>query len=101
MKLIGNTVLLEKLPQRKSSAGGITLPQQYQDDEKQWRVVAVGPGRTVRKKGKPDVVIPIEVEPGDYVLAEVGFANKAALENGQLIVDADQVLMKWTPGRRL
>jgi len=100
MKLLGNNVLVEPLPQKKMSVGGIVFMERYRDDEMQWRVLAAGPGRLVRKKGKPDVFIPVEVEPCDHVLTPMVHGNRLAFEDGskRLIIDADEIIAKWRPG---
>lgn len=97
MTVLGNNVLLEPLPQQTKSAGGLLLASKYQDDQMRYRVLLVGPGRWVRKKGKPAVHIPIDVEPGDCVLAPPIHGNKLAFENvlGWLIVEADEIIAKW------
>lgn len=83
MRLLRNDVLLQPLAQRKQSEGGILLPQQYQDDRKQWRVVAVSPKVS-------------EVQPGDKVLVDAyACSNNHTLEDGRVIVDAGKILMKW------
>lgn len=97
IKILGNHVLIGKLPQKTQTKGGIHLVGRYQDDEKRWMVLSVGPGRVVKKKGKPDVLIPIELKPGDYVITNMYGGNKLALEDGtgRLVVEADEIIAKW------
>lgn len=97
MKIQGNHVLIEPLPKRLKSDGGISLVERYRDDEMQWRVLAVGAGRIVRKKGKPDVLIPIEVEVGDCVLTPMIHGNKFSFENGSgwLVIEYDELIAVW------
>jgi co-chaperonin GroES (HSP10) len=64
--LLGNRVLVVPLRQAQTSSGGIHLPGAYQDDEKRYRVVAVGPGR----KRKDGGFNRIECAPGDVVLIQ-------------------------------
>jgi co-chaperonin GroES (HSP10) len=71
MRILNNSVLIEPLKKVERSPGGIWFDLNQNDDEKLWRVVACGPGRTVKKKGKPPVLIPMEVAPGDRVLVDV------------------------------
>lgn len=100
MRLLGNTVLLEPLPVKLVSPGGIHYFERYRDDRMQFRVLAVGPGRVVRKKGRPDVLIPVEVEPGDHCLTAQIHGNKLAFEDGsgRIIIEADEIIAKWRPG---
>ena len=97
LTLVGNNVMLQPLPKRLRTVDGIHLPAKYQDDNTQYRVIAVGPGRVVRKKGKPDVVIPIELEPGDHVLTPQIHGNKYCADNGTIIIEADEIIAKWKP----
>ncbi len=92
MQLLGNRVLLEPLAPALRSSGGIVYVQSYRDDQKQYKVLAVGPGR-VNKKG---ILIPPEVQPGDHVLAEL-YQQHMILPNGNRIADASEVIAKWRP----
>lgn len=98
MKLLGNTVLLEPL-NPLLSRGGLHLIERYQDN-KQFRVVAVGPGRRVRKKGKADRLETPEVQPGDHVLLNQYYGNKFAFDDGtgRILVEAADIEAKWRPG---
>lgn len=62
--MLGNRVLLVPLKQQSQSAGGIVIPEAYQDDEKRYRVLAVGPGKRLKNGGYKR----IECKPGDVVL---------------------------------
>jgi len=62
--LLGNRVLVVPLKQLAMSTGGIHIPEAFQDDEKRYRVIAVGPGRRL-KNGEYKR---IECKPGDVVL---------------------------------
>ena len=91
-----NLVLLEPLKKRDRSPGGIFYDMPRRDDEKQWRVLACGPGKTVRNpRTKRTHFDPMEVQPGDRVLVEVALGNKLVFPDGRRIVDAGQILMKW------
>lgn len=88
---------------KPQSGGGILLPQRYAKDQTLFRVLAVGPGRVVRKKGKPDLRIPIELEPGDCCVMNEVHGNKYAFKVGErtgwIIVEADEIVAKWKPGQ--
>lgn len=98
MKLKGNLILCAPLRPPEKTAGGIVRPldPKYFDDEKQWRVLEVGPGKTVvNKRTKVKTLVPMEVAPGDRVLVDQTLGNKFAFDDGRRIFDADQVLLKW------
>lgn len=97
MKLIGNIVLVEPLPKKTISEGGIHFVMRYRDDDMQWKVLEVGSGTIVRKKGKPDVHIPIELEPGDHCLTPMVCGNKYVFKDGRRILDANEIIAKWKP----
>lgn len=87
VKLLGNRVLVAPLPQATKSAGGIHLAQRYQDDQMQFRVLAVGPGKA-NKKG---VLVPPEVKPGDQIVAGL-YHTHTILEDGRRVIDASEIL---------
>lgn len=90
MKLLGNRIHLRPLPQATRSAGGILYAEAFRDDQKQFEVLAVGPGR----KTKKGVLIPPEVKPGDRVLAEL-YHEHTILPDGTRIADASAILATW------
>lgn len=98
-RLLGNNVLLAPVAPKSLSAGGILFPYQprYQRDLMHYRVLAVGPGRVVRKRGKPDVAIPIELERGDHVITGQIHGNKVYFKDGSIIIEADEIIAKWRP----
>jgi chaperonin GroES len=89
-KPIGNKVLLEPVLAATHSDGGILLLEKYQGQQTRFKVLAVGPGK-LNKKG---VLIPPDVEPGDFVVAEL-YADHSLLPDGTAIVDAEMLLAKW------
>ena len=91
MRLLGNRLLLRPLAQKKESAGGILLPQQYQDNEKCYEVLAVGPG----KRLKDGSVRAPEIRVGDRILTNLYHGQLHTFENGDIILDASQVEMIW------
>lgn len=93
MRLRGNHVLLEPLPQKAATEGGIFFAERYRDDRMQFRVLVVGDGR----RSKKGVRIPIELEVGDCVLTPQIHGNKFAYEDGSgwIIIEADEIIGKW------
>lgn len=87
--MLGNRVLLVPLKQSNVTSGGILLAETYQDDEKRYRVVAVGPGLRM-KNGEYKR---IECKPGDVVLVAPYQAHTIIDEpDGQLrIFDASAI----------
>lgn len=91
MKLLGNRVHLKPVGQKKISAGGILYVQTYQDDQMQYDVLAVGPGRNL----KGGTIVPPPVKPGDRVLAGLYFEH-VTLPDGTKICDAEHLLAAWS-----
>lgn len=82
-KPLGNRVLVE-LSKKKTSVGGILLPDSAQEKPREGVVVAVGPGK-IDDEGK---TIPLNVRTGDRVL----FSSYAGTE----IKNSDQELLIMT-----
>lgn len=66
MRLLGNRVLLLRIEVEDQKSGGIHLADTYKKGSVIFRVLAVGPGRWI-KKGRKYVWISPEVKPGDVV----------------------------------
>lgn len=86
MRILGNRVLLEPLPQATQSSGGIHLVERYQDDKMQYRVAGIGTGKR----------IPEEIAVGDCVLTPLYF-DHTTLEDGtgRKIVGVEQLIAVW------
>jgi co-chaperonin GroES (HSP10) len=108
MRMTGNNVLLAPLKTATVSPGGIHLPHNAHrpwvasDDQMQYRVIAVGPGKWVRRKKRKNQVRGMmrwekpEVAPGDRVLAKLtNIKDTFDDHSGRLIIDAQDILMKW------
>lgn len=95
--LQGNNILIAPLQANALAAQGIEVPEKYRADPLQFRVLAVGPGRVVRKKGKEPIRIPHDIEVGDCVLLPQVHGNKLAMPNGVQIIEADEIIAKWKP----
>ena len=88
MRLTGNRILVEPLPQEAKSLGGIYFAERYADNQMLYRVLDVGPGRR-RKFGieAPEVAV------GDRVIAHSFQSNVHVFEDGRKIIDADGVML--------
>ncbi|HEX9780887.1 MAG TPA: co-chaperone GroES [bacterium] len=64
LRPIGDRVIAERLGNADKSKGGLYLPDSAQEKPQEAKVVAVGPGRTL-KNGK---VVPLGVKAGDRIL---------------------------------
>lgn len=108
MKLLGNTILIEPLPDANEqiSEGGIICVNHYLKTNLKFRVLAIGPGAQRQRKrpsGKLKTVPAFdkpEVEVGDCILcrAELDDAvTKYAFDDGtgRLIINADQIIASW------
>lgn len=89
LTMLGNRVLLVPLKQQSKTISGLIIPEAFQDDEKRYRVVAVGPG----KRLKDGTYKRIECKPGDIVLVAPYQAHVIVDEHdGQLrIFDASAI----------
>lgn len=87
--MCGNRVLLVPLKQQSKTISGLHIPEAFQDDEKRYKVIAVGPG----KRLKDGTYKRIECQPGDIVLVAPYQAHVIIDElDGQLrIFDASAI----------
>jgi chaperonin GroES len=91
MKLLGHTLHVAPLEQKQRSNGGIHLPQQYQDDRKRFRVLAVGQGRKLKDGTRAQM----EVRPGDCILANLYRGQRHTFDDGSMIIDAAEAILVW------
>lgn len=91
MKLLGNRVLLTPASRPMMSPGGVLYDMSRNDDRMQWFVLLVGPGR--RLKGGTTLMP--EVRPGDKCLFNPGMGVLYDFDDGRIIVDAEQIQMRW------
>ncbi len=64
LKPIGDRVIVERVDSKEKSQGGLYLPDSAQEKPQEGKVIAVGPGKTL-KNGK---VVPPAVKAGDRIL---------------------------------
>jgi chaperonin GroES len=90
MRLLGNRLLVEPV-RRTQTESGIHIPEQYNDDRMQWKVLAVGTGRTT----KTGALVPIEIPVGAHILTPMYHGDHYAFDDGRKIIDADEVMAVW------
>lgn len=94
MKILGNRFLAERVKnERLHSAGGIYLPPIVLDDNntggpKEWRVIAVGPGR----RNRDGTTVPVEFGPGDRVIFRSFTSGATEAAPGQFILEVEGVI---------
>jgi chaperonin GroES len=94
---LGNHVLIGPIPPSEIIAqppqNRIIVPDSCEDPRKhkQFRVLAVGPGKLLKNGQR----LAPEVAVGDYVMFSGDFDHKE-LEDGRKLVNADQLLAKWS-----
>ncbi len=65
IKPLGDRIVIRREEAKKSSAGGILLPDTAKNKPQRGKVLAAGPGKVSPKDGK---VAPLQVKVGDVVL---------------------------------
>ena len=103
IKLIGNTILIEPLPDAdmQKSAGGLFMVNKWKHSNLKFRVLAVGSGAWRRRKGKLKPVFDVpEVSVGDCIICRAELdpdVTKYAMDDGtgRLIIHSHGILMKW------
>ncbi len=94
MKLLGNRAHVQRIKHLQAvSAGGIHMPDIVLDDNntggpKEYRVLAVGPGRRNRKGD----TVPVDFSPGDRVICHSYFKGAAELPDGTFVITDDMVI---------
>jgi chaperonin GroES len=66
MQLLHDNILVKRLGNAAMTKGGLHIPSNVDHSYFRYQVLEVGPGR---KSKKTDKVIPMEVKPGDTVVA--------------------------------
>ena len=94
MILLSNHILVERVKRpTASTTGAILLPPIAQDDfntggPKEYRVLAVGPGRRNRK----GVLFPCECSPGDRVICHSYTEGATILDDGRMVITDDMIM---------
>jgi chaperonin GroES len=82
-------VIIQRLEEQETSAGGIIIPDTAKEKPQQGKVIAVGAG-IVQKDGK---VIPLQVKPGDRVIfGKYGGTEVKFGDVNYLIMREDEIL---------
>lgn len=85
LKPLHNYVLLERMEEQNTTAGGIIIPDSSKEKPVRGKVVAVGNGTYI-----DGLLVPLSVKPGDSVL----FAKWAASANDIKLDGKDYILIK-------
>lgn len=90
-ELLGNRVLVERI-NPATTRNGIYLPESARDDintggPKEYRVLMVGPGRTVN-----GCLIPVECAVGDRIICHSYTTGPVDLDDGTKIITDDQII---------
>ena len=88
LKPLGNRIVVAPLKPITQTAGGIFVAPRYQDDERRYRVLLVGPGRRTKK----GVLVAPEVKPGDEILARADYGSQHEWTDGVKVINAAQVV---------
>lgn len=94
MKLLNNHILVERVKRSSAvSRGGIRFPEICVDDfntggPKEFRVLAVGPGRRNRK----GILFPVECSPGDRVICHSYTTGATEVGDSKLVITDDMIL---------
>lgn len=88
IKPLADRVLIEEMPAKEKTSGGILLPETAKEKPQQAKVVEVGEGKFVDGKK-----IPLDVKKGDVVLFSKYAGDDVTVENKTYkIVKADDIL---------
>jgi chaperonin GroES len=91
---LGNQILLQQLPKEEKTAGGLFYAERYQEEQRLFKVLAVGPGR-YNGKG---ILCPPEVSIGDYVLVDqYTLQGKTQAGDNEWLIDAAHVALVVRP----
>jgi|HubBroStandDraft_6_1064221.scaffolds.fasta_scaffold107012_5 co-chaperonin GroES (HSP10) len=110
MKLLGNTVLIEPMPDAdlQTSASGLLLVNHYKKTNLKFRVLAVGPGAQRKRKhprsGRERTVVAFdkpECAVGDCILTRAELDSDLVKHSfddgtGRLIIYGHGVMLVWT-----
>lgn len=102
IKLIGNVVLLEPLPDGdiQKSSSGIFLVNRHKKATLKYRVIAVGPGGWRYRKGRRKCFVVPEVAVGECVLCRALLDDGVVKHSfddgtGRVIVHSEGILASW------
>lgn len=82
-------VVIERLDQERTSAGGIVIPDTATEKPIQGKVVAIGPGK-ILNDGK---VIPLGVKSGDTVIFGKYSGTEVKIDGKELVVMREDDIM--------
>lgn len=93
MRLLRDNILVERVKPETNPNSTIVIPQMVLDDlntggPKEFRVLAVGPGRS-NKKG---LTVPLECVPGDRIICQSWTTGPVEASPGKFVISADMIL---------
>ena len=89
LRPLGNRVVAQRLEQEETLKGGIILPDSAKKKQETAKVIAVGPGQTM-KDGK---ILPVPVSIGDTILMDKYAAQEVTIDDQEyVIVKADDII---------
>lgn len=82
LRLLGSRILVRPVPPNLTAGNGLILVEKYQDHEKTWEVVQVGPKVQ-------------HLSPGDRILTDSFPSNKHVFTDNYRIIEEKDALMSW------
>jgi len=89
IKPLHDRVVIERLEEELTSAGGIVIPDTAKEKPMRGKVVAIGPGKLLDNGN----VVPLGVKEGDQVLFGKYSGTEIKIENKELVVMREDDIM--------
>ena len=89
IKPLHDRVVIERLEEELTSAGGIVIPDSAKEKPMRGKIVAVGPGKMLDSGN----LIPLGVQPGDEVLFGKYSGTEVKIEGKELVVMREDDIM--------
>ena len=89
LKPLNDRVVVERSEAEEKTAGGIVLPDTAKDKQKEGKVLAVGPGRSLDDGG----VAPPEVKVGDRVVFGAYGGTEVKLDGKEVLILSESEIL--------